>query len=219
MRILHRVVRHRGLFGSIGLVVVVACAGIVQLLLMGGARSQQSSADESKIRSQIDAYLSIKDPNWPKGSYGLATMPASLMNQGLGHEKQVLRQVGTDSFAAKQMQGSTFSAIQKLRDADGEVTFAGEHQVVGFDYAGVGSAGEQLYQVRVWWGESRGQWDADTKQLVTVGKVDAVTLYQVTMVTVNGVWKIDKISTLELQTDADPAQYCPNSPHNPPGSF
>jgi len=207
--------RHRRILGLTVLMAIAMCASIVALLLAGGASSQPSSAEERQIRSQFDLWLSLDDATWPAPAYASQTVPKSFVDQSVVHENQVLKRVATDNFAAEDSKNPMILCLQEVRSSGGEFAFACEHKLLSLAYAGTADDGKQLYRAEVWQGETRGTWSADQRQLVDVNKVDSIIRYQVTMVSTDGVWKIDDARILGFQGDADPNQYGPDTPHDP----
>jgi hypothetical protein len=99
----------------------------------------------------------------------------------------------------------------------------GQHKILSWKYVGgLNSAianvfrdpPKQFYLVKVWWGIVRGAWDPQSKRIVDVGKMDNGVLCKVTMVRIDGVWKIDAMGSLEVHTDADGSAYGPKTPLN-----
>jgi hypothetical protein len=201
------------------LIVLVACGIIVALAPSIGGRP--SAKDESQIRRQIDTYLSLWTVGWPRQAYDSRKMSAELMEQGIAHYRQVVRQVGTGRFFDWETRSSPFYMMQAVRQGDSGITLRGGHEILSFEYAGSLRAAianifrdrpTQTYLVRVWWGEITGSWDPDRQRIVDVYRGDAGDLYRVTMVQIDGVWKIDNVGTLKIYVDSDRFAYGPGTP-------
>jgi hypothetical protein len=201
------------------LLALVACLIIVALAPSIGGRP--SAKGESQIRNQLNAYLSLWGAGWPKQAYGSRKMPAALMDQGIAHYRQVVRQVGTDRFFDWETRSSPFYMMQVTRHADSWIKLGGGHKILTFEYIGSLNTAianvfrdppKQFYLVRVWEGQITGSWDPLRKRIVDVWKMDNGVLDKVTMVKIDGVWKIDNMGTLEVHTDRDGSAYGPNTP-------
>lgn len=194
--------------------VIALLAGLLVAMWLGGSTTEPTAAELTQMRASIQEWETASWLPWPPDYYSARTLPAEVHGEMTAQRLAVARKVGTDEFLESyEVQADMAGFLEEFRKGGEPLIVRTYQRVLDVTVDRIEMDGDVVLRVPVWLGEVTAVWDDTKGKLTRRHRLDTTPVYEFTMRSDNGTWRIVEKREVEMSEDASGPLFGPDTPH------